>query len=201
MEITRLRTLLDPHLERIVLPCCQGDTLSAIGNPSMIGARKLAIFCSVRCPGRLLIATYDLARSLRDATVCVISGFHSPMEKECLTILLSGQQPIVICLARGFDRIRIPLAWREPLAQGRLLLLSACADNVRRPTVATAGSRNKVVAALADRIFVAYADPGGKTERLLNEILAWGKQVYTKSECSMNTRFLGGGHRDKTQAH
>ena len=89
------------------------------------------------------------------------------MEKECLSILLAGVQPIVVCLARGLGGIRIPSAWRQPLAERRLLLLSACADSFRRPTAASAGARNRLVAALADRVFIGHAIPGGKTESLL----------------------------------
>jgi predicted Rossmann fold nucleotide-binding protein DprA/Smf involved in DNA uptake len=180
MEIIRLPEALRLHAERLGFPRGHRDSiLSAIGDPAILGTRKLAIFCSVRCPGKLLIATHDLARRLRDVPVSVIGGFHSPMEKECLSILLGGQQPIIVCLARGLGGIRLPSAWRQPLAQRRLLLLSACADAFRRPTAASAGARNRLVAALADQIFVAHAHPGGKTESLLKEILAFGKPVCT----------------------
>src|SRR2546430_15639221 len=55
---------------------------------------------------------------------------------------------------------RIPKA----LAEGRLLLISSFADTVRRADEEAARQRNRVVAALADKIFVAYAAPHGKTE-------------------------------------
>ena len=29
--------------------------------------------------------------------VPMIGGFHTPMEQECLEVLLRGQQPVVIC--------------------------------------------------------------------------------------------------------
>ena len=151
-----------------------GD-LSAIGDPAILSSRKLAIFCSVRCPGRLLIATYDLARGLQDVPFSVIGGFHSPMEKECLSILLGVARPIIVCLARGFSGMRLPRSWRQPLAQRRLLLVSACADSVRRPTATSAGLRNRIAAALADQILIAHAHPGSKTENLLNEIFGMGK--------------------------
>jgi hypothetical protein len=35
------------------------------------------------------------------------------------------------------------------------------------------------VAALADAVFVATASPGGKTESLCREIVAWGKPLWT----------------------
>ena len=61
--------------------------------------RLLGLFCSTKCPGDAILQTYDLVRALRDAGVAVIGGFHSPMEKECLDLLLRGNQPIVICPA------------------------------------------------------------------------------------------------------
>ena len=35
------------------------------------------------------------------------------------------------------------------------------------------------MAALADVVLVAHAQPGSKTERLAQEVVGWGKQVYT----------------------
>ncbi len=195
MEIIRLPEALRSHAEQLGFPRGHHDcSLSAIGDPAILGIRKLAMFCSVRCPGKLLIATYDLARGLRDVPMSVIGGFHSPMEKECLSILLGGRHPIIVCLARGLGGIRIPGAWRQPLAQRRLLLLSACADTFRRPTAASAGARNRLVAALAERVFIGHAIPGGKTESLLKEIVASGKSVYTFDD-PLNTHLLAIGAR------
>jgi len=40
----------------------------------------LGLFCSVKCPGNLILRTYDFACSLRDEGAATISGFHSPTE-------------------------------------------------------------------------------------------------------------------------
>ena len=45
--------------------------------------------------------------------------------------------------------------------------------------IETAHQRNRVVAALAERIFVAYAEPGSKTEFFCREVVAWGKPLHT----------------------
>ena len=74
--------------------------LSALGNFDLLALPKTALFCSVRCPGSVILTAYDQAATWRDAGRCIISGFHSPVEKECLQILLRGTQPIVICPAR-----------------------------------------------------------------------------------------------------
>jgi predicted AAA+ superfamily ATPase len=48
---------------------------------------------------RGVLRTFALA--LREAGIPVIGGFHAPMEKECLDLLLRGTQPVVICPARS----------------------------------------------------------------------------------------------------
>jgi len=154
-------------------------TLAALGNLDILRQKKLALFCSVKCPGTLILQTYDLACALRDAGVTVISGFHSPMEKECLSLLLRGTQPVIICPARSIERMRLPAEWKIPLAEGRLLLLSPFGEKLRRVTANLAQRRNEFVAALADAIFIAHAAPGSKTEHFCHDVLTWGKPLLT----------------------
>ena len=138
------------------------------------------MFCSVKCPGDLILKTYDLARGLRDDGTTVIGGFHSPMEKECLTILLRGTQPVIICPARSIEGMRLPGEWRKPLDDGRLRVLSPFTKKDRRVTAELARTRNRFVAALADRVFfIAHAEVGSKTEAFAREVLTWGKPVLT----------------------
>ena len=151
----------------------------AIGNLALLNMPLLGLFCSTRCPGNIILRTYDLALALREAGVPVVSGFHTPMERECLDVLLRGQQPVVLCPARGIHKMRAPAAWRQPLAKNRLLILSPFAAPYRRPTTEIAEQRNRFVAALADTIFVAHAAPGSKTARLCIELMALGKRLYT----------------------
>ena len=74
--------------------------------------------------------------------------------------------------------MRIPKGWKNPLAEGRLLLLSFFDDNIRRPTADIAAKRNDYVATLAHRLLVAHAEKGGKTEKLCKDALTQGKQVF-----------------------
>jgi hypothetical protein len=113
-------------------------SITALGNLDILHQRKLAIFCSVKCPGTLILQTYDLVSALRDMGITVISGFHSPIEKECLTLLLRGTQPIIICPARSLQGMRIPTTWDTPLAEGRLL--NAAVQEMLRGLVRRVGS-------------------------------------------------------------
>jgi hypothetical protein len=51
------------------------------------------------------------------------------MERECLALLLRGTQPVIVCPARSIGRMRIPAAWKEATARGRLLALSPFAES------------------------------------------------------------------------
>jgi predicted Rossmann fold nucleotide-binding protein DprA/Smf involved in DNA uptake len=153
--------------------------ITAWGNLANLQRKMLALFCSVKCPGTLILQAYDVACALRDAGVTVIGGFHSPMEKECLKVLLRGTQPVIVCPPRSIEGMHLPAAWRAPLAAGRLLVLSPFTAHQRRPTADLAQARNRFVASLADEILVAHAAPGGKTEEFAATIASWGKPLYT----------------------
>ena len=140
--------------------------LSALGNLNLLAQPSVGLFCSARCPGSAILAAYDQAAHWRDTGRCVISGFHSPVEKECLRILLRGPQPIIICPARSLEKLRLSSDWKAPLASGRLLILSCFPASQRRATAELAARRNDLVAALADEVWFAHIAPGGQMERL-----------------------------------
>lgn len=175
------------------------ERLWAIGNLELLDRPLLALFCSMQCPGAAIVRSYDVARELRDRGVPVIGGFHSPMEKDCLDILLRGRQPVVICPARGIERMRVPVAWKPGIAAGHILLLSPFPARQRRPTQALAEQRNRMVGALAARFLAAHAAPGSKTERLCRELLAAGKAGYVV-DAQADRHLLDAGARVLTQS-
>jgi len=161
----------------------------AIGDLAILEKRLLGFLCSTQCPGEVILRTYDIARALRDAGVPVISGFHSPMEKECLDLLLHGTQPVVICLARSIEQMRIPRMWREELEERRLLLLSPFEPDHRRITAPLAEQRNWLVACLAHKVFIAYAAPRSRTEKFCRDLPRCGKDVVT-FDCVANANLI-----------
>ncbi|MBI4517204.1 MAG: DNA-processing protein DprA [Deltaproteobacteria bacterium] len=148
-------------------------TLTAIGSLAHLAQRKTALFCSARTPGHIILAAYDQAARWRDAGRCVISGFHSPVEKECLRILLRGRQPVIICLARGVEGMRLPAEWKAAMADNRLLVLSPFPASERRVTKSLATDRNRLVAALADEVVFGHITPGGHLDELRWLIVSW----------------------------
>jgi hypothetical protein len=63
-------------------------SLNALGDMAVMHNRLVGLVCSIRCPGSIVIKAFDTIRELRDAGVVVIGDFHSPMERQCLDILL-----------------------------------------------------------------------------------------------------------------
>ena len=113
---------------------------------------------------------YDLASNLREKETPVISGFHTPVEKDMLDILLKGKGPIVVCPARGLEGMRISSVCQKRIAQENLLILSIIPPNLDRITRQTALQRNRLVISLAKQVHVIYASPQGEIEKLVNEM-------------------------------
>ncbi|MEW6607233.1 MAG: DNA-processing protein DprA [bacterium] len=150
------------------------ERLSFIGNLSILSLPKTAFFCSADTPGSVILHAYDKAAEFRDSGKCVLSGFHSPIEKECLKILLRGKQPIIICPARAIETMRLTDEFRRVLEANRLLILSPFINSPKRISRESALRRNELVAALADEAFISYAKPGSHTEDILQRLKSWG---------------------------
>lgn len=154
--------------------------LMALGNLDLLALPKTALFCSARCPGSVILPTYDQAAKWRDTGRCVISGFHSPVEEECLQILLRGDAPVILCPARGMLE-RLPAQWAIAASGGRMLILSAFASTATRITADFAARRNEFVAALADEVYIAHTTAGGHVETLRRRLQTWGIPLISPS--------------------
>lgn len=153
--------------------------LQVVGPSALLAVRRTALFCSVRTPGAAILRTYDIARRIRDDGITVISGFHSPIEKECLRILLRGKQPIIICPARAIEAMRIPTECRAAFDAGRMLFLSPFTKKPTRVTKESAFARNKLVAALADEAYIVQISPGGQSERIAQMFTQWRAPIIS----------------------
>jgi len=136
------------------------------GNKELLRHTKTAFMCSRSIPVSAVLKSYDWAIAQREAGVCIISGFHSQLEKDVLHYLLKGNQPIIIALARGLKE-KIEPELIKPLEEGRILIISPFDKSVKRVTEKTAEIRNKMMIELSDNITVGYASEGGKLETLL----------------------------------
>jgi hypothetical protein len=136
------------------------------GGASLLDSQLNALLCSKACPGEKILEAIDLAQRWRAENRPVISGFHTPFEKECLRIFLRGSQRIVICPARGIDPFLLPADWQQKFKRGELSIVSPFDSSIRRPTKETAEIRNRLVVDLATDVTIIHASPGGHLEQL-----------------------------------
>lgn len=139
------------------------------GNIDLIKLPKTAFLCSRKVPASVVLKCYDWAIEQREKKHCVISGFHSQLEKDVLHYLLKGKQPIILVLARGLKE-KIEPELLRPLEQGRLLILSPFSADVRRITAQTVALRHTYMIELADSVTIGYVHKGGQLEKLLSHI-------------------------------
>ena len=198
-------TQLDPNYPAQLGKYLETDTPEAIwarGNIALLTDREAhlngdlwALFCSSRCPGQIILKSHELAQQFQASEVPTIGGYHSPVEKECLRVLLRGSQPIILCPARSIENMRPNPTWKRGLAEGRLLLLSIFDSKHRRSTAALASQRNAFVAALADKVCIAHASEGSKTLQFAQQISEWGKPLFTFDVPANGSLFQCGAQR------
>lgn len=158
-----------------------------LGNTDILKLHKTAFLCSRKCPADIVLKSYDWAIEQREKAVCVISGFHSKIEKDVLHYLLKGEQPIILALARGFKK-RLEPELIKALDNNRLLMITPFEEKAKRVTSETANLRNHLMAELADEIFIAYTSKGGNLESLVSEILQTGKRIYAFEGKNIRTK-------------
>ena len=148
------------------------------GNFELLSLPKTAFLCSRRIPASSILKCYDWAIAQRKAGRCILSGFHSQIEKDVLHYLLAGDQPIIVALARDL-KTRLEPEVAEAVSKNRLLVISSFSSRVTRASEETANKRNELMVDLAEEVFVPYAQPGGNVERIVMSILKKGKTVQT----------------------
>lgn len=146
-----------------------GVKIYTLGNLNLLDTRKIAFFCSHQCPPENVIKCFDWANHVKDGTDTIISGFHTPIEKDVLKILLRGNCPIISVLARGLKK-KLESELQKAIEQKRLLIITPFPEKVKRITEETAIRRNQMIAELADEILVGYSLLNGNLEKLVTSI-------------------------------
>lgn len=153
--------------------------VSSLGNTKLLKLSKTAFLCSREIPASVVLKCYDWAIAQRDQGNCVISGFHSQIEKDVFHYLLAGTQPVIMALARGMKE-KINRDLKAAVAVGRLLIVTPFESSVKRVTSVTAEERNRFMIELADEVVIGYAGKGGMLVRLVAEVK--GKKIIMIQE-------------------
>lgn len=147
-----------------------------IGNINLLHLPKTAFLCSRNIAPQSVLACYDWATQQRSAGRCVISGFHSDIEKDVLHFLLKGNQPVILVLGRSLYR-QLPEELIRPLAENRLLIISVTSQSTNRQSIKTATIRNKYIVENAENVVFGSLDTNGILFQLYLEIRELNKHI------------------------
>ena len=143
--------------------------MAYMGNTDILKLHKTAFLCSRKVPAEIILKSYDWAKEQRKKGNCIVSGNHSQIEKDVFEILLKGNQPLILVLARG-----MPIRWKPEIEKAinekRLLVISPFEKEVKRITRETAKKRNQEMIQICDKIIVGYKTKNGQLEKLLKQI-------------------------------
>ena len=129
--------------------------MSSLGNTDLLERHLVAFFASRSVTPEAESRCIAWAESICNTDSVVISGFHSPLEKKVLNILLKHKHPVALFLGRAMYK-RIPAEYQEAIDEGRMLI-----DTVRdfeRHSWNSAQTRNWYVASIADEICLTPFD-------------------------------------------
>jgi hypothetical protein len=84
----------------------------------------LGLFCSQTCPGDIILKAQDWANSRDSTSSPVIGGFHTPIGRDVLRILLRGTASVTIVVARAIDGWRASPDIKHAVASGSAQLIS-----------------------------------------------------------------------------
>ena len=125
-----------------------------LDNQKHLNAYKLGFLCSSRVSNRAIFPCCDWATTLPSGRV-LMSGFHSPIERDVLQLLLGkgGHSVIVVLACKPYATI--PAEWQSAYDEGRMLIVSTSpeASRVSKPT---ADLRNDYISQQAGHLLFGY---------------------------------------------
>ena len=122
----------------------------------------------------------------------MIGGFLTPVERDVLRILVRGQVPVIIVLARAMQGYRIPPVIKAAVSAGAAQVTSPFPAARTRTTAASAQARNRHILKQCGSVFIAHAALDGNTESLAHEATALGLPLQTlNSPANANLIALG----------
>lgn len=146
------------------------------GNIELLQLPKTAFLSSRNISPPSVMACYDWATQQRSAGRCIISGFHSQIEKDVLHFLLKGTQPVIMVLGRSLYK-KLPEELIKPLEENRLLIVSVVSQTTNRQSVESAMIRNKYIIENADEVVFGSLDPNGMLNQLFTETKKLNKHI------------------------
>ena len=125
------------------------------GNKDLLDRELVAFFASRNAPPEALELATRWAQEITQTDKIVVSGFHSPIERAVLDVLLTNGCSVVVTLGRSLYR-KIPAHLQTAYDENRLLFVSF--RNYSRHSYCNSQIRNWATANLADELVFAPFD-------------------------------------------
>ena len=125
------------------------------GNKDLLDRELVAFFASRKATPHDAQLAREWAESICQTNKVVISGFHSPLEKEILNYLLEHHHPVIFALGRALYK-KVPPHLQAAFDEGNLLFVSF--RGYTRHSWNSALQRNWGAAGLANEIYFTQFD-------------------------------------------
>jgi len=133
------------------------------GNKDLLDRELVAFFASRTSPPEAIDLARNWAREIAHTDKIVISGFHSPIERTVLDILLAEGCSVVVTLGRALYR-KIPAHLQAAYDEGRVLFVSF--RNYSRHSFSNSQLRNWATTSYASEVVFAPFDPTSQLSTL-----------------------------------
>ena len=125
------------------------------GNKDLLDRELVAFFASRKATPHDTQLALQWAAAICQTNKVVISGFHSPLEKEILNYLLERKHPVIFALGRALYK-KVPPHLQTAFDEGNLLFISF--RDYTRHSWNSAQQRNWGAADLANEIYFTQFD-------------------------------------------
>ena len=150
----------------------KNQTLSYLGDASMLLCPMTSFLCSHRVPEGVADAIRQWVNGLDSANTCVVCGNLTGEERLVRRLLVERGIPVVLALANAIpdDILTLRLSSQEITAMqsGHMVIVSPVTDaDVKDPSGKTSAARNLLMIAIATHIVVGFMTENGNLARQL----------------------------------
>ena len=150
----------------------KNQTLSYLGDASMLLCPMTSFLCSHRVPEGVADAIRQWVNGLDSANTCVVCGNLTGEERLVRRLLVERGIPVVLALANAIpdDISTLRLSSQEITAMqsGHMVIVSPVTDaDVKDPSGKTSAARNLLMIAIATHIVVGFMTENGNLARQL----------------------------------
>ena len=150
----------------------KNQTLSYLGDASMLLCPMTSFLCSHRVPEGVTEAIHQWVNGLDSANTCVVCGNLTGEERLVRRLLVERGIPVVLALANAIpddiSALRLSSQEMTAMKSGHMVIVSPVTDaDVKDPSGKTSAARNLLMIAIAAHIVVGFMTENGNLARQL----------------------------------